>query len=340
MTSVQSKASVRESSRGARVAGTMHDDVWEPRHELRRDGLGSSRSGRVRACAAASAVALVSALISALFVALGARLAAAHVAPAMDTNNRYLRLAPMGDRVRVAYIVYIGEIPGAQARLRMDRDGDGQLADAEAQAYGDEVAQAVADGLEITVDGAAYPMAWSEVSVGLGTPVTRAGSFSVDLIGWLCLPDLAAATHEVVLFDRFRINAPGESELRVQQSPGIEVRRSTFGADGRASTLDMTWRGAGGPTSTMGYYLTFAVSEEARQEAAAMAAADDDACRERAGPKARGDAAGGARSAAGGESGGSRGWALWAAMAAALVALGAVAWWIARRRVASGRRHK
>ena len=39
--------------------------------------------------------------------------ARAHVAPSVDDNNRYVWVTPLGDRVRIAYTVLFGEIPGA-----------------------------------------------------------------------------------------------------------------------------------------------------------------------------------------------------------------------------------
>ena len=35
-----------------------------------------------------------------------------HVAPSVDDNNRYLKVTPLGDGVRLAYTVFFGEIPG------------------------------------------------------------------------------------------------------------------------------------------------------------------------------------------------------------------------------------
>lgn len=191
-----------------------------------------------------------------LVVALAAPVRA-HVAPAVDANNRYLKLTPMRDRVRLAYTVYVGEIPGAQARLRMDKDRDGTLSEAESRVYGDEIAAGVIKDLQVTWDGAPYELAWSEIHMGMGTPVTNAGSFSIDLIAWICGDDRAA--HSLVLFDRYRLPRPGETEVRLQQSPGITITRSALGRESNHSQLDYKWQGNDGPMAQLGWFVDFDV---------------------------------------------------------------------------------
>ena len=170
----------------------------------------------------------------------------------------------MRDRIRLAYTVYIGERPGSQARIRMDRNRDGALSDAEAERYGEELAADVLPNLQITADGAAQTLAWAERSIGLGTPTTRAGSFSVDLIAWICTD--SSRQHSAVLIDRYRVPLPGETEVKVQKSPGIDITRSSLGADQRASQLDMTWRGNDGPMASLGLYLEYTVDPDQAAE--------------------------------------------------------------------------
>lgn len=181
--------------------------------------------------------------------------ALAHQAPSVAENNRYLKLTPMGDRVRLAYTVYFGEIPGAEARRRIDRDGDGLIDDAEAKAHGAEVADLVAPHLTFRADGLAAPLAWAEVHVGLGLPTVDAGSYAVDLIAWICMP--AADHHELVLRDEVALPRPGETEVKVEGSPGITIERSTLGD--ATMQLDFKLRGSGGPLADPGYQLAYRV---------------------------------------------------------------------------------
>jgi hypothetical protein len=148
-------------------------------------------------------------LVVAAITLAGARVDA-HVGPSVDDNNRYLKLTPGADRVRLAYTVFFGEVPGAQMRRSLDGNRDGQISDAEAKAYGDKLAAEVAPSLEITVDGITWRVTWSTVTVGMGTPSVTAGAFSVDLVGYLCLPS-ARGRHAVLLRDRFRVPRPGET---------------------------------------------------------------------------------------------------------------------------------
>jgi hypothetical protein len=193
--------------------------------------------------------------LAAVIVIASAAVARAHVVPSLDDNNRYLKLTPLGDRVRLAYTVYLGEVPGAAARRELDRDHDGRISDDEAHAFGDKLAAQVKAGLAVTIDGAAVPVVWNQVDVGLGEPVTAAGSFSVDLIAWLCLPG-GGASHTLVLKDTFAVPRPGETELRVEDTPGVHVDVARLGMIDLVD-LDARWQGAGGPLAFDGFKLTF-----------------------------------------------------------------------------------
>jgi hypothetical protein len=181
--------------------------------------------------------------------------AAAHVAPSVDDNNRYLKVTPFGDRVRLAYTVFFGEVPGAIARRDIDTNHDGQLTDAEGHAFGSTIAAQVAAGLQVEVDGKVATMPWASVDVGLGSPQVAAGSFSVDLIGYACLPS-ARGTHTLVVHDRYRIAHPGETEVKVEDAPGIVIDKAHVGPANDPSH-DFRFAGPGGPLSDDGLELTF-----------------------------------------------------------------------------------
>src|SRR5690349_19398752 len=140
----------------------------------------------------------------ALALALADVQARAHVAPSVDDNNRYLKLTPLGDRVRLAYTVFFGEVPGAAERRTIDANRDGQIDDAEAKAFAESIAAQVAAALVVEIDGAATPVTWDTTEAGMGTPQVAAGAFSVDLIAYPCLAKLGGR-HRVVVHDRFRI---------------------------------------------------------------------------------------------------------------------------------------
>ena len=183
--------------------------------------------------------------------------ALAHIGPSVRENNRYLKLTLFGNRVRLLYTFYVGEVPGAQARQRMDANRNGQLEDAESKGYSETVAQTVGSNLELTVDGAMTPLTWQSVDAGIGIPTVNAGAFSVDMVAWLCV-NAELPSHSLALFDHWVPPTPGETELRIEESPGVVVRKATLGSDGTVSQLRARWVGAT-PMDKLGLHVTFDV---------------------------------------------------------------------------------
>jgi nickel/cobalt transporter (NicO) family protein len=193
----------------------------------------------------------------------------AHVAPSVDDNNRYIKLTPMGDRVRLAYTVFFGEIPGAEARRSIDTNRDGTISEEEAQVFGNKVAAEVAGGLDISVDGSSRRTVWADVVVGMGTQRTAGGAFAIDLIAYVCMP--SRGKHHLVLRDRFRVPRPGETEVKVEDSPGIAIERAHIGPADDASH-DYRFVGPGGPLSDDGLELVYTASDKAPAGDSACAA--------------------------------------------------------------------
>jgi hypothetical protein len=199
-------------------------------------------------------------LVLVLAIVLAAGRAAAHVAPAIGDNNRYLKLTPLGDRVRLAYTVFYGEIPGAAMRRAIDANHDGAIDDAESQAFGSRIAREVAAALEMTIDGARQPVAWAQVVVGFGTPQTAAGAFSIDLVAWICLAP-PRGKHAVLLRDDFRLERPGETEVKVEDSPGVAINATRIGgAEDEANDYKLV--GPSGALATDGLELQFTAGDK------------------------------------------------------------------------------
>jgi hypothetical protein len=208
---------------------------------------------------------VAAALGSALALATNAR---AHVQPSLDENNRYLKLTPMGDRVRVAYTIFLGEQPGSALRRRLDHDHDGQVSDAEAAAYGREIAARVYPAVTVTLDDRPAKIAWTTLDVGMGTSSVTGGSFSVDMIGWICA---SGDAHHLLLRDTVEIEQPGDTELKLEDGPGVHIGAHTIGGDAFQDGLDTVWRGAGGPL-TIGLEMAWTVDGAAPRP-------DDGRCR-------------------------------------------------------------
>jgi hypothetical protein len=162
-----------------------------------------------------------------------------HVAPGTGDNNRYLKLSVLGDRLRLAYTVFYGEVPGAALRKVIDKNHDGAIDDSETQPYGEQIARDVAAAVELTVDGVRQPIAWSQVVVGMGSPSATAGAFSVDLVAAICLA-VPRGPHTLLLRDAYPIDRPGETEVKLEDSPGVKINRSHIGdADDEAHDYNL-----------------------------------------------------------------------------------------------------
>jgi hypothetical protein len=193
-------------------------------------------------------------------ITAAATVALAHVAPSVDDNNRYAKLTPLGDRVRFAYTVFFGEIPGAQERQTIDANHDGQISGDEAGAFGAHLAAEIAAQLDVSVDGVQTPVAWNSVDVGI-TADAKGGSFSVDLVDWLCLAT-ERGHHTVRVLDHFRLPHMGETEIKVEDAPGVQLARVHIGRLDEPSH-DFRFTGPAGPWSDDGLELVFEAGDTA-----------------------------------------------------------------------------
>lgn len=185
---------------------------------------------------------------------------AAHVAPSVDDNNRYLKVTPLRDGFRLAYTVFFGEIPGASERRTIDVNRDGRIDEAEAQRFADKLGAEVAASLDVQIDGMAQRVHWDIVSAGMGSDAVAAGSFSIDLVAFVCGE---GAAHQVRVRDRFRIPRPGETEVKVEDSPGVTIQRAHVGPANDPSR-DFRFAGPGGPLADDGLELHYTAGDKAQ----------------------------------------------------------------------------
>jgi hypothetical protein len=177
--------------------------------------------------------------LTVLGLVLAPAMAHAHVAPSEDTNNRYVKVTPMADRVRLAYTILIGQAPGRIARQQLDADRDRVVSEAEADAWAQELGARVLAELSLTLDGEAVPLAWSEVVAGMDDRSVSAGAFSLDLIAWACLP-APASRHELELVDAFSLVPAGETEVKIADEPGVTVEVARIGAGPHGDLIGRT----------------------------------------------------------------------------------------------------
>ncbi len=190
---------------------------------------------------------------------LSSAIAAAHVAPSVDDNNRYVTITPAGDRVRIAYVVFFGDVPGAIERRVMDANRDGAISDAEGHAYATAFGAQLAAALTGELDGAVSPFIWSSIEVGMGSPEVAAGTFSIDLVSYACVS--ARGAHHFAFHDRFRLPHPGETEVKVEAAQGVTIERAKIGAVDDPNH-DFRFAGAGGPIADPGLDLAFTTTTD------------------------------------------------------------------------------
>lgn len=182
-----------------------------------------------------------------------------HVAPSVDDNNRYLKVTPLRNGVRLAYTVFFGEIPGASERRSIDTNRDGRIDDDEANRFAAKLGTEVSAAIDIEVDGAAQRIIWDLVSAGMGSDAVNAGSFSIDLVAFAC--GSTAGSHKILVRDQFRIPRPGETEVKVEDSPGVTIQRAHVGPADDPSH-DFRFAGPGGPLSDDGLELEFSATDK------------------------------------------------------------------------------
>lgn len=197
---------------------------------------------------------------------LAASPAAAHVAAAVDDNNRYVKASLLGDQVRLAYTIFFGERPGAILRHTLDANRDGIISTPEAQAFGRRLGDEVVQELEVSLDGLPLALRWSAVEVGLGEPATSAGSFAVDLVAWLCASG-PPGPRLLTVRDRYPLALPGETGLRVEDAPGIVLESAHLGRD--EIGYDATRRNVASAFSAEGWRVRYQVRPDAARGARA-----------------------------------------------------------------------
>jgi len=153
------------------------------------------------------------------------------------------------DAVRLVYTVYFGERPGAGERRKMDRNRDGTIDDAESRELAAVLLRQATPFVVVELDGKASPAPWTVADVGLGVPSVTGGSFSVDLTMEAALPP--GPEHSLWLEDRWPIPDPGETEVRVEAAPGVDVLASHPQRTGKGVMLNYRYVGVGGPEHGM-----------------------------------------------------------------------------------------
>jgi len=141
----------------------------------------------------------------------------------------------------------------------------------------------------------------------MGSDAVAAGSFSIDLVAFVCAKP--GDRHRVRVRDQFRIPRPGETEMKVEDSPGASVVKAHVGPADDPSH-DFRFAGPGGPLSDDGLELEYTATDKTPK-------VPDGACVAAAAPAAKPPLLS---------------WRMLALGAGALVVIGAIAALVLRRR--------
>ncbi|MGH2521728.1 MAG: nickel/cobalt transporter, partial [Anaerolineales bacterium] len=142
------------------------------------------------------------------------------------TVNHYSRLEIYSDRVRVRYVLDMAEIPTFQAMPDIDRDGSGQVSQAENERYRLEQFEALRRGLRLEVNGA--PVELQTATSELSFPPGQGDLKTLRLSGWLEAPLSSAVGQSATIEfeDHNFTDRIGWREIVVRPADGIRLDQS------------------------------------------------------------------------------------------------------------------
>ena len=190
-------------------------------------------------CLRASVVRIVVLLLLAGVAAAAARPRAVAAHPLGNfTVNRYARVEPGADAIRVVYALDMAEIPTYQEMGALDRDHSGSVSDAERAAYLEQKLPELARNLKLTVNGTLLPFRVDSGALDLsegqgGLQVLRIeAAFTAELPAGL-RGGVPAAHIRDINYD----NRIGWKEIVVRGTAGAAVRDSSVPAEDVSDAL-------------------------------------------------------------------------------------------------------
>jgi nickel/cobalt exporter len=139
------------------------------------------------------------------------------------TINQYCGLELTSGTAAVHYVVVFGQLPALSELHSADANGDGVTSQAERDAYVGKLAAALAEGLELVVNGSKVPLHATHWATSLPT---EQGGFSlrIDIDLDAALPAAAAdAPRSLEFTNRNYSGRMGWHEIVVRPAPGILV---------------------------------------------------------------------------------------------------------------------
>ena len=154
------------------------------------------------------------------------------------TINRYARLEPGSEVVRLVWALDMAEIPTFQEMNAIDRDKSGSVSDDERSAYLAQKLPEVARNLRLTINGEPVVVRIESGALSFGE---GQGGLALLRIDAIFLADLPANLRSGLLDAQFRDvnydNRLGWKEIVVRATEGAAVRESTAPADNTSDEL-------------------------------------------------------------------------------------------------------
>src|SRR5262249_49036288 len=134
-----------------------------------------------------------------------------------------------------------GDLPAENERRKMDADGDGAIAEAEAADFAKQLGQVAMRTMTLEVDGQRVQPRFETAEVGLGTdrgihPVP----FSVALVASFAIVG-PGGDHTVSFDDRFEPPRLGETEIVLEEAPGTRIAASWAGRTRQEGLHGLKW---------------------------------------------------------------------------------------------------
>ena len=190
--------------------------------------------------------------------------AGAHVTYSADATNRYLKAALLRDEARLGFTILYSGAQATLERSRMDANRDGTIDDAEARAFGARVLGELGPALVATLDGRPAT-AWMVNDLGLGNRAVGDEPLSLDLALVVGYPEPSAASHTLVLEDRSVVAAPGESETRFEDAPGVRIVDCQLAYQPRTAERSFAFIGNSDAAGDRAVTVRFEIAGEARR---------------------------------------------------------------------------
>lgn len=128
------------------------------------------------------------------------------------------------------YTLMIGDVPASALRQQADRDQNGRLDDAEAEALASTLRARVRAGVRLHGPEPAAALRWESHTLAMPQREVAAVPFSLELTATFPTPALAAAPVELRYEDDVALPPPGEVELRIEAAPAVRILATAIGS--------------------------------------------------------------------------------------------------------------